>query len=280
MNDYISLRINSTPNNEDITDLLAAYLADYGYESFEPDATGLTAYVKIEDFNEENIGNLIQDFPIECDLEASWEKIEGRDWNEEWEKNYFQPIVIGKRCVVHSTFHTDIPEAEYDISVDPKMAFGTGHHSTTRLMMSELLDMDLKGKRVIDMGTGTGILAILAGMKGAEFLHAVEIDPMAAENAADNFRLNSMDVDLHVGDVASLADIPQADLFLANINRNIILSDLENYALSMVNGGEILLSGFFSKDADMIIKMGRMYSLTLKDKKNDGEWAMLHLVKS
>jgi len=279
MNDYYSVRINCSPCSEDCTDFLAAFLADYGYESFEPDDSGLAAYIPAGSFKETDLADLVSDFPMECNLDISWEFVEGKDWNEEWEKNYFKPILIGDRCVIHSTFHKDVPKAEYDISVDPRMAFGTGHHSTTRLMITSILNRDLRGRKVIDMGTGTGILSILAAKKGAESVFAVEIDPFAAENAEENFRLNSVKVNLKVGDVSCLADFPKADLFLANINRNIILSDIEDYSDSILPGGEILLSGFFENDAESIIRMGRVYGLEYNDISVDDKWALLSLKK-
>ena len=162
MTDYQQIRLDITPCDENITDLFAAFLADYGYESFVPDETGLTAYINATLFNQEDVESVIADFPMEVEVKLTVDFIEGKDWNEEWEKNYFQPIVIADQCVIHSTFHKDVPEAKYDIVIDPKMAFGTGHHSTTSLILRTLLETDMKGKSVIDMGTGTGILAILS----------------------------------------------------------------------------------------------------------------------
>lgn len=275
MNDYISLRIECDPCSGDTTDLLAAFLADFGYESFVPDDKGLTAYIRKEDFNESDIASVIESFPMECGLEASWDEIEGEDWNAEWEKNYFKPIVIGNECVVHSSFHTDVPAARIDITVDPRMAFGTGHHSTTRLMMEGLLKSDLKGKSVIDMGTGTAILSILAAKLGASEVTGIEIDPQAAQNAAENCCLNGVDVKIITGDAAALGGLCKADIFLANINRNIILADLAEYVGSMKKGAQILLSGFFVSDADVVKKMAHRYGLELMGLERDNEWAVM-----
>ena len=131
MTDYQQIRLDITPCDENITDLFAAFLADCGYESFVPDETGLTAYINATLFNQEDVESVIADFPMEVEVKLTVDFIEGKDWNEEWEKNYFQPIVIADQCVIYSTFHKDVPEAKYDIVIDPKMAFGTGHHSTT-----------------------------------------------------------------------------------------------------------------------------------------------------
>lgn len=280
MNDYISLRINVTPCSETATDLLAAFLADAGYESFSPDETGLTAFIRAEAFDPAEVDNIISDFPMECSLDSSHQLVVGQDWNEEWEKNYFQPIVVAGRCVVHSTFHKDVPEAPIDIVIDPKMAFGTGHHSTTCLMMGYLLDMDLQGKSVTDMGAGTGILSILAFRLGARPVNGIEIDQPAWENAVDNCSLNGAgEINMICGDASSLASIKPADLFLANINRNIILNDIDRYAENIVSGGSLLLSGFYLEDVDMIKEAAASLGLELAEVRDDNNWAAMRLVK-
>lgn len=165
MNDYIEVRFDVEPCDATSTDVLAAMLCDVEFESFVPDESGLTAYVKRELYNEAAIVDIVTSFPLQAQINWRAEVIEGQDWNSEWEKNYFQPIVVGDKCVIHSSFHTDIPKVEYDIVIDPKMAFGTGHHATTSLIIRQLLEMSLDGLSVMDMGTGTGILAILRDRK-------------------------------------------------------------------------------------------------------------------
>lgn len=282
MNDYVNLRLDLKPCSAVMTDLLAAYLADAGYESFLPDEKGLTAYIPAGNFSENAVKEIISDFPFESDIEYHYEMEEGKDWNEEWEKNYFKPIVIADRCVIHSTFHKDVPEAEYEIIIDPKMAFGTGHHATTSMMVTHILNRDLKGKRVTDMGTGTGILAILAMMCGATEAHGIEIDPGAALNARENVALNDSNgkfagqikVAIHDGDASQLSALPKADLFIANINRNVILADLPLYSDAMMPGAELLLSGFYEEDIPMIERAASLYGLTLKETLTyPGGWA-------
>ena len=282
MNDYYSVRIEPTPCTEDITDLIAAFLADAGFESFEPDSTGVTAYISVAGGDGSVIAReALSDFPVDCKLTIKQEFIEGEDWNAEWEKHYFKPILIDNACVIHSTFHKDIPQARYDIVIDPKMAFGTGHHDTTSNMVRHILDLDFKGKSVIDMGTGTGILAILAAMRGATPVTGIEIDEAAYENAIENIGLNNVAIDLIHGDASKLEGIEPADYLFANINRNIILNDIDKYAEHLKPGGIMLLSGFYSEDAPMILEASARYGLTEQTRLvSPANWTAIRLQKS
>lgn len=261
MNDYYKIDVKAEPANADALDLLAAELADRGFESFEPadDGTAMTAYVPAGIYDPQAVDLAVAAVPMDVVLTWKAEFVQGQDWNNEWEKNYFKPIVVDGRVVVHSTFHRDIPEAEYDITIDPRMAFGTGHHATTTLMMRSLLEGgDVDGASVIDMGTGTGILAILAMMLGAKNAIGIEIDPFAAENARDNVALNLPDgapLEIVTGDASALAGREgSADIFLANINRNIITGDIERYAAAMKPGARITVSGFYVEDRPVVEK--------------------------
>ena len=249
MNDYTEVRLDLNPCTETHTDILAAMLAEADYESFVPDSTGLTAYIRKEDFSPMALDHVIREFPMDTAISPSHSVVEGQDWNAEWEKNYFKPIVIDNLCAIHSSFHKDVPACKYDILIDPKMAFGTGHHATTTLILRRLLAMDLTGRKVVDMGTGTGILAILADMRGAARIDAVEIDEFAYENAKENVKLNNAShIALHHGDASTLATIRDIDLFIANINRNIITADLAAYADTLSPGASVVLSGFYEED--------------------------------
>ncbi len=279
MQDYIALRIDAVPCSEDITDLLAAFLCDEGFESFKPDDCGLTAYVRTDLYDEGAVKKILEEFPIDTDFTFSSGTVKGEDWNEEWEKHYFQPIVVDDKCVVHSSFHKDVPSAEYDIVIDPKMAFGTGHHSTTSNMMRHILSSDMEDKSVIDMGTGTGILAILCKMKGADNVTGIEIDPFAWENAVENAALNNVKVNMLCGDAGLLAGLDQADYFLANINRNVITSDIESYASCLKQGGIMLLSGFYRSDIPIVEKAANEYGLFLESEKEDNDWVALRFKK-
>lgn len=281
MNDYTEVRIEFSPCSETITDTAAALLADAGFESFVPDEKGVTAYIPKSCYNPA-LRDCLEALPW-TDISVSWSatEIEGQDWNHEWEKNYFKPIIIGDRCVIHSSFHTDIPVCEYDIVIDPKMAFGTGHHSTTSLILNRLLQMDMSGKKVIDMGTGTGILSILAAMRGASEVTGVEIDEPAWENAVDNCRLNGVEniVMIH-GDASSLAAIPyKADVFLANINRNVITHDIASYCASMAVGATMLLSGFYEQDVKIIRDAAEATGLSYIGYTTMNDWACVELRK-
>lgn len=284
MNDYYEVDIKLSQPSDDAADLMAALLADEGYESFVPNDEGLVAYVPAASYSADDLRRVTDSFVMGPVLSAEATLVEGRDWNEEWERNYFQPIVIAGRCVVHSTFHTDVPQAEYDIVIDPKMAFGTGHHATTTLMLTRLLDMDLAGRSVIDMGTGTGILALLAAMRGAAQVTGIEIDGFAYENARDNVTLNGCpDIRLIHGDASALAALEPADVFLANINRNVITADIAAYAAALRPGGVMQLSGFYLDDVPVILEAARPYGLveTGRDVNADGDpWTCLVLEKS
>lgn len=277
MNDYILLRLDCKPCSEDMTDLLADTLAGVGFESFVADGNGLSAYIPESVYNREETARTVAEFPYNVAIRLSEQFIEGRDWNEEWEKNYFQPIRIGEKCAVRSSFHHPTG-ADIEIVVDPRMAFGTGHHATTSQMMSFLLDMDLKGKKVIDMGTGTGILSILATKLGAASATGIEIDPSAAGNARDNCRLNGSDAEILTGDATLLSGLAPADVFLANINRNIILADLSRYASAIAGGGELLLSGFYTSDIPLIESACERIGFELAEVRKEEDWAALRLL--
>ena len=281
MNDYLSVRVDLSPCSTDATDLAAAFLADAGFESFEPNESGLTAYIRASEDGEKLAKEALQDFPFEAEIAISSEFIKGEDWNSEWEKNYFKPILIDDLCVVHSTFHKDVPSAKYDIVIDPKMAFGTGHHDTTSQMMRHILSLPLEGKSVIDMGTGTGILSFLAKMRGAENVTGIEIDKPAYENAVDNASLNNCDVRFIHGDASALSEISASDFLFANINRNIILADIDRYASALNPGGTMLLSGFYEEDIPLIMEAANKYGLKEESRLvSEAGWTALRLSKN
>lgn len=280
MNDYTEVRIDMSPCNETMTDVMAALLCEHGYESFVPDESGMTAYIKLEDFDNKVLDEVTAELPFDTSVTVKCETVEGRDWNQEWEKNYFKPITVDGKCVIHSSFHTDIPSMPYDIVIDPKMAFGTGHHQTTTLIIRRLLKLPLEGSSVIDMGTGTGILAILAAMRGAGPVTAIEIDEFAHVNAVENVSLNRHpEINVVLGDASALAGVEPVDLFLANINRNIIVGDLQVYASRLKEGGTMLLSGFYEDDIAIVLDEARKHGLEYVGHTVLERWSCLELKK-
>ena len=280
MNDYREIRIDINPCTEDGTDVMAWLLAEVGFESFVPDANGLTAYIRKEDYDAARVNDALAQYPFAAALEISSKVIEGQDWNSEWEKNYFQPIVVGDRCVIHSSFHKDVPHATYDIVIDPKMAFGTGHHATTSQVIEALLGMNLEGKTVTDMGTGTGILAILAAMLGAKHITAIEIDSFAYANAVENAQLNNVSerITMINGDADSLENCPVCDVFVANINRNVITSDMAKYVGNLKAGATVVFSGFYVEDIPVVKTAGEPYGLKMTGYTEMNNWACVKMV--
>lgn len=277
---YFEVTFSANPCNETITDILSALTAEIGFESFVECEGGMQAYIQQSLFDEEALKNIIADFPIsDTEITYTITEPEDKDWNEEWEKNFFQPIVIEDRCVIHSTFHKDYPKAEYDIVINPQMAFGTGHHETTSSILGELLDADLKGKSVLDMGCGTSILAILASMRGADPVTAIDIDDWCVNNSRDNIALNNINnITVELGDASLLEGRKPFDVIIANINRNILLNDMAAYTACMHKGSEIYMSGFYVQDIDAIRSKGESLGLKFVHYREKNNWAAVKLI--
>lgn len=273
---YLEFSFHTTPCTEVVNDVLSAVLADAGFESFVEQPDGLLAYIQQSLYDEASVEAAISEFPIsDTAIEYSFVEAEDKDWNEEWEKNFFQPIVIGNRCVIHSTFHHDVPEAEYDIAINPQMAFGTGHHETTSLVIGEILDSNMDGKKVLDMGCGTSILAILARMKGAASCTAIDIDDWCVRNSIENIELNGVDeIEVCLGDASILADKGPFDMVIANINRNILLADMQHYVARMNEGATLLMSGFYVDDIPLIKAEAERLGLTFNGYKEKNRWVV------
>ncbi|MEG1586432.1 MAG: 50S ribosomal protein L11 methyltransferase, partial [Bacteroidales bacterium] len=231
-------------------------------------------------YDEALLKQTLTEFPLEAEISYEVTTIEQKNWNEEWEKNYFQPIIIGEECVIHSTFHTDIPVAKYDILIDPKMAFGTGHHETTSQMLAEILNYDFTGKSVLDMGCGTAVLAILAAKKGAAPVRAIDIDDWVCDNADENIRLNQTeDIQVQCGDASLLEDGRTYDVIFANINRNILLNDLNVYAKCMHPGSVIFMSGFYVEDIPVIREEAEKQGLVFDHHREKNRWVAVRFNK-
>jgi len=270
---YIELKIVLSPNTEINRDVTSSLLAEIGFESFVESETGLDAYIAEKLFSEEAVSGVLKNFPLsDVAIQYETERIESRNWNEEWEKNFFQPIVIQDKLIIHSSFHKDIPPLPYDIVIDPKMAFGTGHHSTTSMMVSYLLEQDLERKSLLDMGCGTAVLAILAHKKGAKPVVAIDNDEWAYENALENIRINQASgIQALLGD-ANLLGKERYDFIFANINRNILLNDIPTYTACMNPGASLFMSGFYEEDLAVISDACLKQSLRLVDYKKDNRW--------
>lgn len=278
---YLEFVFRTTPCTETVNDVLSAVLGEVGFESFIEQTDGIAAYIQKQLFNEESFKEALAEFPLpNTQIEYSYQDAEDKDWNEEWEKNFFQPIIIGDRCIIHSTFHRDVPKAEYDIVINPQMAFGTGHHETTSLIINELLDSNLQGKSLLDMGCGTSILAILARMRGATSCTAIDIDEWCVRNSLENIALNHVDnITVFQGDASSLADQGPFDVVIANINRNILLNDMKHYSARMNSEAELLMSGFYVADIPAIQAEAERNGLHFIHHKEKNRWAVVKFKK-
>ena len=277
---YLEVTFTTHPCNETVNDVVSALAGEIGFESFVECEAGVQAYIQQTLFDEEALKEMIASFPLpDTTVTYTIKEAEDKNWNEEWEKNFFQPIVIGDRCVIHSTFHNDVPQAEYDIVINPQMAFGTGHHETTSLIIGELLDSDLQGKALLDMGCGTSILAILARMRGAHPCTAIDIDEWCVRNSIENIELNHVDeIDVSQGDASSLTGKGPFDIIIANINRNILLNDMKQYITCMHPGSELYMSGFYVDDIAVIREEAEKNGLAFVHYKEKNRWAEVKFI--
>ncbi len=276
---YIEVNFFIEPYEDYISDVLAQELGEIGFESFVPTAESLDAYISESLFDESKLKDLLTEFPFEASIDYKVTQIESKNWNEEWEKNFFEPIVIGNDCVIHSSFHKDVPKAKYDIIIDPKMAFGTGHHETTSLVIGELLKMDLEGKTLLDMGCGTAVLAILAAMRGAKDIVAIDIDTWCTDNSIENIAINNIQgIEVKLGGAELLTGM-HFDIVLANINRNILLADMEQYAACLSTGGELYMSGFYKEDIPLIEAEANRNGLKLVSFNEKNNWVVVKTIK-
>ncbi|MDG2279200.1 MAG: 50S ribosomal protein L11 methyltransferase [Flavicella sp.] len=260
------------------TEILIAELGYAGFESFVENETGVIAYIQKDDCSDDILENIFVLNSNEFSIEYKKEEIEQVNWNSEWEKN-FSPIQVEDKVSIRAPFHEN-PNLEYDIIIEPKMSFGTGHHETTHMMVQHLLDIDVKGKKTLDMGCGTGILAIFAEMKGAMPIDAIDIDNWCYLNTIENVeRNNCTKITSYEGD-ASLLEGKKYDLIIANINRNILLNDLEVYATCLTNGGTLLLSGFYAEDIPLLDEKARTEGLSLQNEKKRNKWVSLRYLKN
>ena len=287
---YYEVEITITPCSQDARDILSALSAEAGFETFEETPTGLLAYVQQSLFDEEALKNVILDFPIaDTHIIYNVREAEDKDWNEQWEQEGFEPIEVksqkedGRGIIIHDGRHLGNLQFDhllFTIEIDARLAFGTGTHETTRMICATLLDMDLKGKRILDCGCGTGILGICALKLGADSCVGYDIDEWSADNTRHNAVINHVDERLTslCGDSSVLDTLEgKFDLVLANINRNILLQDMPRFVNMMSSGATLILSGFYESDCTLLESKAQQLGLKLTATKTDGEWACMVL---
>lgn len=261
--EYKKITIGIVPFQEWLRDILTSQFAEIGFDSFVDTASGFEAYIPSPQCDKGKLNAVLDEFSEDFSFDVKSETIADQNWNEEWEKNYFKPLVVANKCVVRAPFHTEFPKLEYEIVIEPNMAFGTGNHETTTMMLEYILETDFRNKKVLDMGCGTGILGILASMKGAETVSAIDIDKWSYEGTLENAQLNFIkNLVVNLGD-ASLLTNQKYDVIFANIQRNVLLNDMPAYNKVLNNGGMIIMSGFYSEDITPIKEKAE--SMGLKD---------------
>ncbi len=269
---YIEINFTNSP---ELNDVILAFLSDTDFEMFEEKENGLSAYIPENKFDEIDLNELITQIPGNENIRFDVSLIKGRNWNKEWESN-FEPVLISERVFIRAPFHEVNKAIPYEIIIEPKMSFGTGHHSTTALMIELMLDADLKNKSVLDMGCGSGVLAILAHKLGANNILAVDFDEWAYENTIENCqRNNTSSIEVRKGNVSQISG-RKFDVVLANINRNILLADTIEYSKCLNEYGILMQSGFLIEDESVLIKNAETFGLKHVLSVHENKWlAML-----
>ena len=278
---YIEVTI-TLGQNDPYRDLLVDALGNEGpYDSFVETPNGLKAYVQESLFDEGWLKEQLADINDMTSCSYFFEALPDKNWNEEWEKQH-KPVLVeaanGKRVWVRAPFHEHRSDVDYEIEIEPKMSFGTAHHQTTYMMLSYLTELEVTGKRVLDIGCGTAVLAILAKLRGAAYVEAIDIDEWAYNNALENAQRNGVELNVRIGDAALLGE-RQFDLIIANINRNILLNDMAAYVQVLEKGGTLLLSGFYESDVPVLQHHAESLGLRLEQQKVRQSWTALRLVK-
>ncbi|QMU30798.1 50S ribosomal protein L11 methyltransferase [Adhaeribacter radiodurans] len=267
--DFIQVSITAP---SELVDILTAELSQYGYDTFMETDNGLDAYTTEDIFSEADVVAVFARYNQNGRITYNIQKIEKQNWNEEWEKN-FEPLLIGNVCSVRASFHPKPEQVQYDIIINPKMSFGTGHHETTTLMIENQLTINHQNKRVLDMGCGTGILAIMACKLGATSIVAVDIEDWTVENARENAAINDCaSIEVRLGDVQQIAADTLYEIVLANINRNVLLDDIPAYAAKILPGGALVVSGFYTEDLDLIKDKALSSGLTFISVRSKNNW--------
>jgi ribosomal protein L11 methyltransferase len=278
MKDYLVVELRLKPVN-DLRDMLIALMDSIGYDSFEETPDGLKAFIIADDFDVEALEALPLFSNPDFSISYETKKLETINWNEEWERHY-EPVSLNKDLYIRAPFHEPQGDYRFEIVIEPKMSFGTGHHFTTRLMSQAMFSLNFKGKDVLDMGTGTGILAILAEKLAARAILAIDNFDWAVENTAENVQRNGCTkVEALLGDASALSG-RDFNIILANINRNVLLDDMVVYTGAMRPGADLLLSGFFDYDFDLIDQQAKKQGLSFVSKIEENRWQCCHYKKS
>lgn len=261
---------------QEFVEILIAELGQLSFDSFSETEDGLNAYVQKGSLNMNDLEEVIQKYKSLTSLEYAVLEVESKNWNEEWEKN-FEPVIVGDKCIVKASFHKIEKTFPFEITINPKMSFGTGHHETTYMMIENQLQIDFKGKKVMDAGAGTGILAILAEKLGAKYVLAFDIEDWAFENSKENANLNNcVNVDIQQGTIEQI-QIPQGkfDVILANINKNVLLNEIPSYFKYISKGGHLLISGFYEVDIEDIGNITKSLDLIEVQRTIKNSWACI-----
>ncbi|MEO8886104.1 MAG: 50S ribosomal protein L11 methyltransferase [Mucilaginibacter sp.] len=276
---YYELLFTTIPTEDYQQDLLINALGEIGFDTFEEVDLGFKAYIPSTDFDKEQLDEALSPYREMFTFSYDVTLIPHKNWNKLWESN-FEPIAIGNKLFVRATFHEPRPDFQYEIIIDPKMAFGTGHHQTTAMMLQLILENDFAGKKVLDMGAGTGILAIMAAQLGATDITAIDYDPICYESIIENAALNNITNIISLCGSKEVIPDEQYDTILANINRNILLDQMQRYSEVLKEGGEIYFSGFYeTPDLDIITEEARKHSLKYIIHKKDNNWVAAKFVK-
>ncbi len=268
--EYIELEVDINPQ-ELGNEILVAELAELGFESFSEEGGTLKAYIQAALYDENAIKNMAIFNMDNFEIEYSSKLIADQNWNAKWEENY-PPVVIDNKVAIRAPFHQPYTDLEFDIVIEPKMSFGTAHHATTAQIINYILKIDIKGLNILDMGSGTAVLAILASMRGANHIDAIDNDEWAYNNAVENVKRNNIEnITVELGD-ASLLKGREYDLVIANINRNILLNDIKHYSKCMHKSNLLLLSGFYESDIDILSAEAKKYGLVYVEHTVDRDW--------
>lgn len=261
------------------SEVLIAELSEMGYDSFWEQEDGFEAYILEAQFNKAALQSLVDRYQTDDDISFTSNSVEEKNWNVEWESN-FEPIMVEDQCLVRANFHQADKSYPYEIVINPKMSFGTGHHATTYLMLSWQLETNHDNKKVMDAGCGTGILAIMARLRGAKDITAFDNNEWAVDNSRESFELNNCaDIRMFLGTVADVPEVKQFDLILANINRNVLLEEMPLYTQRLSEEGKLLLSGFYNHDEPLIVERAQANGLKVEARKDKNDWVALVLTR-